>query len=159
MLEQHINTFLSLLSPDLLSYSSEAIFIPIQTEFSKRVVATQWAFYQNGCELCLFERREGKAKCWGKNFQISIQVLPFFILIWPQSREKQEGKKTCYSQRSCKLWLPTAHGFLKDTSLVPLHPPQDVPAFRGRPAEAQPSPAGASPLQKGDWEPAALLGW
>lgn len=63
MLEQHINTFLSLLSPDLLSYSSEAIFIPIQTEFSKRVVATQWAFYQNGCELCLFERREGKAKC------------------------------------------------------------------------------------------------
>lgn len=84
-----------------------------------------------------------------------------FILsiVSSQFCEDQERKEALWPQSLCQIWLPAAHSVLDNADFVALHPPQDVPAVRGLPAEAQTSPAGPTPLQEGDWEPAAVPGW
>lgn len=80
-------------------------------------------------------------------------------IISSQSCEDQEREEALWPQSLCQIWLPAAHSVLDNADFVALHPPQDVPAVRGLPAKAQASAAGPTPLQKGDWEPAAVSGW
>jgi len=153
---KHTNMSLSRIL-DLLSFSSEAIFNPVQADSGKTVVAVWRALFRIGwSKTCLLERGRGKAQSWGWNDKLRPDLDG---RIWPKSPQRRGGKKTSrFSGSWCGVWLPAAHRVLEDALLVPLHPPQDVPAVRGHRATARPPPAGPSPLQEGVREPAALPG-